>query len=223
MPCGTSCSAAPIVVNAPLAIAVAGIDRAVGPVNRQRRGAVALGCSGRGFKGGSGLQRFLMSGPGPLPSVFQATDRARPGFYKEVPGPAAHPPPATFHRDRTMTLPTQAHCATHAASDSMRVILGAASLKAYVTAPKFMHVLGIVRFGLEYGLLATDPDGDYFRVNGSRLAPLDRHSVGRAIALAQRSGGRFALRPAPAEAAAPLVAPHISVRKYRHVAQGAQA
>lgn len=103
---------------------------------------------------------------------------------------------------------------------SMRVILGASSLKAYVTAPKSMHVLGIVRFGQEYGLLATDAYGGYFRVNGSRLAPLDTYSVGRAIELAQRGGGRFALRPdpngAPAQNAAPAMPPRISTRKHRH-------
>jgi hypothetical protein len=106
-------------------------------------------------------------------------------------------------------------------SNPMRVILGASSLKAYVTAPKFMHVLGIVRFGLEYGLLATDPDGAYFRVNGSRMAPLDRHSVGRAIELAQRGGGRFALRDtAPS---APQEPPRVSIRKHRHVEPFARA
>jgi hypothetical protein len=100
-------------------------------------------------------------------------------------------------------------------SDPMRIILGASSLKAYVTAPKSMHVLGIVRFGLEYGLLATDTQGSYFRVNGSRLAPLDRHSVGRAMELAQRGGGRFAQRPV--EPSEPVQAPRVSVRKHRHI------
>jgi hypothetical protein len=45
--------------------------------------------------------------------------------------------------------------------------------------------------------------------------------VGRAIELAQRGGGRFALRPAPAEAAAQPVQPQVSVRKHRHVEQHA--
>jgi hypothetical protein len=101
----------------------------------------------------------------------------------------------------------------------MRVILGASSLKAYVIAPKSMHVLGIVRFGLEYGLLATDPEGEYYRVNGSHLAPLDRSSVGRAIEMAQRGGGRFALRPEPATRPqqAPPAPPRVSVRRHRHV------
>jgi hypothetical protein len=109
------------------------------------------------------------------------------------------------------------------------VILGASSLKAYVTAPKYMHVLGIVRFGLEYGLLATDAEGGYYRVNGSRLAPLDKHSVGRAIEQAQRGAGRFALRPQPSDAsAAPAAAmvaalapPRVSIRKHRHIAESA--
>ena len=35
-------------------------------------------------------------------------------------------------------------------TNPMQVILGVASLKAYVTAPKAFHVLGIVRFGQEY-------------------------------------------------------------------------
>lgn len=107
----------------------------------------------------------------------------------------------------------------------MRVILGASSLKAYVTAPKSMHVLGIVRFGQEYGLLATDPEGTYFRVNGSHLAQLDKRSVGRAIELAQRSGGRFALRTEPTDRALPVAAapPQVSIRKHRHVSQSAAA
>lgn len=94
----------------------------------------------------------------------------------------------------------------------MQVVLGVSSLKAYVTAPKAFHVLGIVRFGQEYGLLATDTHGLYFRVNGSQVAGLDADRVERAIALAQDRGrSRFhapaALRAAP---------PQILVRKHRH-------
>jgi hypothetical protein len=106
-------------------------------------------------------------------------------------------------------------------TDPMRIILGASSLKAYVTAPKWMHVLGIVRFGLEYGLLATDPEGFYFRVNGSCVEPLDEQCVQRAIELARRGGGRFALRPA--QPSVPLESPRISIRKHRHVGQLAEA
>jgi hypothetical protein len=107
-------------------------------------------------------------------------------------------------------------------TEPMRIILGASSLKAYVTAPKSMNVLGIVRFGLEYGLLATDAQGGYFRVNGSRMAPLDRHSVARALELAQRGGGRFALRPIAVQSAAPQP-PQVSIRKHRHVEHYATA
>jgi hypothetical protein len=96
----------------------------------------------------------------------------------------------------------------------MQVILGVASLKAYVTAPKAFHVLGIVRFGQEYGLLATNMDGLYFRVNGSQIAGLDANTVERAIDHAQsRSKSHFYAPGAPAEARA---TPQVQVRKHRH-------
>jgi hypothetical protein len=96
----------------------------------------------------------------------------------------------------------------------MQVILGVASLKAYVTAPKAFHVLGIVRFGQEYGLLATNTDGMYFRVNGSQVAELDTFSVERAIDHAQgRNRSHFHAPVAPTEV---KVAPHIVIRKHRH-------
>lgn len=96
----------------------------------------------------------------------------------------------------------------------MQVILGVASLKAYVTAPKAFHVLGIVRFGLEYGLLATNTDGLYFRVNGSQVAALDAITVERAIGHAQgRHRSHFHASVAPLAVTA---APQIMIRKHRH-------
>jgi hypothetical protein len=96
----------------------------------------------------------------------------------------------------------------------MQVILGVASLKAYVTAPKAFHVLGIVRFGQEYGLLATNTDGLYFRVNGSQIAGLDAHTVERAIDHAQgRSRSHFYASDVRDEAKA---TPQVQVRKHRH-------
>ncbi|NVO04680.1 MAG: hypothetical protein HXX19_01335 [Rhodoferax sp.] len=98
----------------------------------------------------------------------------------------------------------------------MQVILGLSSLKAYVAAPKAFQVLGIVRFGQEFGLLATDSRGLYFRVNGSQVAPLDAGKVDRAIdhaygdprrALRDRLGSR----PQPTPVA-------VQVRKHRHAA-----
>ena len=104
-------------------------------------------------------------------------------------------------------------------NEPMRVILGASSLKAYVTAPKTMQVLGIVRFGQEYGLLATNTEGLFFRVNGSQVAPLDTSSVNRAIGVAYRAGVRAGLGPAEPRSGAsapPVARPLVSVRKHRH-------
>ena len=115
----------------------------------------------------------------------------------------------TFEHSLLPARPVDAH--------EMRVILGAFSLKAYVAAPKTFRVLGIVRFGLEYGLLATDPQGQYCRVNGSQVELLDCSSVRQAIGSAYGEDKSPALPSAPK----PVIAPRIVVRKHRHVAQGA--
>jgi hypothetical protein len=112
-------------------------------------------------------------------------------------------------------------------SNQMRVILGVSSLKAYVAAPKAFHVLGIVRFGLEYGLLATNADGMYFRVNGSQIMALQSDEVRRAINYSYGAGGRFAAGAAEYAATHPnavppaLAAPKVSVRRHRQVQQSA--
>ena len=108
-------------------------------------------------------------------------------------------------------------------SNQMRVILGVSSLKAYVAAPKAFHVLGIVRFGLEYGLLATNAEGLYFRVNGSQIMELESDTVRRAIHNSYGPGGRFAAAAAHYAAThanavpTPLAMPTISIRKHRQV------
>ena len=103
-------------------------------------------------------------------------------------------------------------------TNDMRVILGAFSLKAYVAAPKAFRVLGIVRFGLEYGLLATNTRGHYFRVNGSQVEMLDGGCVRHAIEIAYGDD----TQPVPAAPVEkPVAAPRIIVRKHRHVALGA--
>lgn len=112
-------------------------------------------------------------------------------------------------------------------SNQMRVILGVSSLKAYVASPKAFHVLGIVRFGLEYGLLATNADGLYFRVNGSQIMALDNEQVRRAINYSYGEGGRFAAGAAAYAASHPnaeplplshaLTKPTVSIRKHRQV------
>lgn len=108
-------------------------------------------------------------------------------------------------------------------SNQMRVILGVFSLKAYVTSPKAFHVLGIVRYGQEYGLLATNDEGLYFRVNGSQILALDGDEVHRAIDFAYGVGGRYAASAAryasthPNAEPLPMRAPKVSFRKHRHM------
>lgn len=108
-------------------------------------------------------------------------------------------------------------------SNQMRVILGVSSLKAYVASPKAFHVLGIVRFGMEYGLLATDADGLYFRVNGSQIMALDTVEVRRAIEYSYGTGGRFAASAAayaathPNAQPLPVATPKVSIRKHRQI------
>jgi hypothetical protein len=108
-------------------------------------------------------------------------------------------------------------------SNQMRVILGVSSLRAYVASPKAFHVLGIVRFGLEYGLLATNAEGLYFRVNGSQIVALEGEAVRRAIHYSYGVGGRFAAGAAQyaathPNAVTPSLAPaKISIRKHRQV------
>lgn len=109
----------------------------------------------------------------------------------------------------------------------MRVILGASSLRLYVAAPKAFHVLGIVRFGMEYGLLATDANGLYFRVNGSQSVALDSRHVHRAMDRSYGVGGRFTASSANYAATHPnrnplviskaTVIPQVSIRKHRRV------
>jgi len=105
-------------------------------------------------------------------------------------------------------------------SNQLRVILGVSSLKAYVTAPKEFHVIGIVRLGQEYGLLATDASGFFFRVNGSQIQALDGGKVRRAIDYAYGEGGRYTpiVDNVPFAAPEPLVpVTKVTIRKHRQV------
>ncbi len=108
-------------------------------------------------------------------------------------------------------------------SNQMRVILGVFSLKAYVIAPKAFHVQGIVRFGQEYGLLATNEEGMYFRINGSQILAMDSNEVRRAIDFSYGVGGRLAASASryaanhPNAIALPLPAPKVSIRRHRHL------
>jgi len=72
---------------------------------------------------------------------------------------------------------------------ALQVVLGSQTIKAFVAAPKEFKVLGIVRMGMEFGLLATTASGHYVRVNGSTVQDLRRDLVEEAIRVA-RSVGR---------------------------------
>jgi hypothetical protein len=79
----------------------------------------------------------------------------------------------------------ECHMKTH----DMQVILGSFTIKAYVTAPKYLTVIGIVRMGMEYGLLALSSVGQYLRVNGSQWSYLNQQEV--LLALQAAKGRRY--------------------------------
>ena len=70
----------------------------------------------------------------------------------------------------------------------LQVVLGSQTIKAFVAAPKEFKVLGIVRMGMEFGLLATTASGAYVRVNGSTIKPLNADAVEEAIRVARATG-----------------------------------
>lgn len=102
---------------------------------------------------------------------------------------------------------------------TMRVIFGSQTIKAFVTAPRNVKVLGIIRLDLEFGLLAIDDHGQYLRVNGSQMVVLDQDEVRHAI-----NKARLTSRTDPFEQIAiqnpsfvvPLM-PKVVVRKRRHI------
>ncbi len=91
----------------------------------------------------------------------------------------------------------------------LTVILGSYTIKAFVAAPRDVDVMGIVRWGMEFGLLAKTAAGRYLRVNGSRAEPLNQDDVEAAIARASVTG-----RGAPYAAASEV---RVVQRKHRHI------
>jgi hypothetical protein len=63
----------------------------------------------------------------------------------------------------------------------LSVILGHPSIRAYVAAPRDIKLLGVVRMGMEFGLLGIDCHGNYVRVNGSLVRTLQHRQVEHAI------------------------------------------
>ena len=98
----------------------------------------------------------------------------------------------------------------------LQVVLGSQTIKAFVAAPKEFKVLGIVRMGMEFGLLATTASGAYVRVNGSTVKPLSTDAVEEAIRVARATGRgeSYAASRSHAVAAAPAV---IVRKRRRHI------
>lgn len=97
----------------------------------------------------------------------------------------------------------------------LQVVLGSQTIKAFVAAPKEFKVIGIVRMGMEFGLLATTAAGNYVRVNGSLIEALNNEAVETAIALARTSGRGESY--AMTRSGAKVVAPTVIVRKRRRL------
>jgi hypothetical protein len=108
---------------------------------------------------------------------------------------------------RTMNTKSKSH-------QPLQVVLGSQTIKAFVAAPKEFKVLGIVRMGMEFGLLATTASGSYVRVNGSTVKPLSTDAVEEAIKVA-RATGRGESYAASRSHAAAVTAPAVIVRKRR--------
>jgi hypothetical protein len=92
----------------------------------------------------------------------------------------------------------------------LQVVLGSQTIKSLVASPKEFKVLGIVRMGMEFGLLAMSATGAYVRVNGSTVQRLNTQAVEEAINLASVSGrgesyADSRARNSPANAQAPAV------------------
>jgi len=99
----------------------------------------------------------------------------------------------------------------------MQVILGSQTIRAFVAAPKEFNVIGIVRMGQEFGLLAEVGAGHFVRVNGSTIQALCGATVAAAIAHARNSGrGESYASSRIREAVAPAT---VVVRKRRRIVQ----
>ena len=98
----------------------------------------------------------------------------------------------------------------------LQVVLGSQTIKAFVAAPKEFKVLGIVRMGMEFGLLATTASGSYVRVNGSTVKALGTEAVEEAIKIARATGRGESYAASRSHAAAATSAPPaVIVRKRR--------
>lgn len=102
-----------------------------------------------------------------------------------------------------------------ASKQPLQVVLGSQTIKAFVAAPKEFKVIGIVRMGMEFGLLATTAAGNYVRVNGSQIEALNNEVVEAAVAVARTSGRGESY--AMTRSSAKVVAPTVILRKRRRL------
>ena len=102
----------------------------------------------------------------------------------------------------------------------LQVSLGIHSLRAFVAAPRFFNIIGVVRLGMEYGLLAELNSGEYAKVNGSNVELLNNSMVIDAIYRYQNFSQKAASMFGPKVAAAPSASeiPVISIKKRRQIA-----
>ena len=106
---------------------------------------------------------------------------------------------------------------TKSSSRPLQVVLGSQTIKAFVASPKEFKVIGIVRMGMEFGLLATTAAGNYVRVNGSMIEALDHDAVEAAISVVCATGrGESYAASRLHKSAAPT--PTVVVRKRRRLA-----
>lgn len=98
---------------------------------------------------------------------------------------------------------------------ALQVVLGSQTIKAFVAAPKEFKVLGIVRMGMEFGLLATTTAGAYVRVNGSTVKPLNLEAVEEAIRVARATGRGESYAASRAHTTTPSSPAAVIVRKRR--------
>jgi hypothetical protein len=132
---------------------------------------------------------------------------------------------ASFGQDQSMFNPDEValNCggkrnmgAKSKSHQPLQVVLGSQTIKAFVAAPKEFKVLGIVRMGMEFGLLATTASGAYVRVNGSTVKALSTDAVEEAIKVARSSGrGESYAASRSHSAAAVAVTPAVVVHKRR--------
>ena len=99
----------------------------------------------------------------------------------------------------------------------LQVVLGSQTIKAFVAAVREFKVLGIVRKGMEFGLLATTASGTYVRVNRSTVKAPGTEAVEEAIRIARSSGRGESYASSRSHSAAAVVAPAVIVRKRRRI------